>query len=291
MGTVSTFPDGSQLTSTALTLNAINLLLQQVVCGIFNLNAGFQTVTTFIAGSNVVSVASTSGLFVGQAVLVPGVEGATTVTEIDGLNVTLSQPMTIDGSFVIAYGADPDSYKKVRIGWQSEGQPGWEIWEDITTIEATLVEDSIFQMRNQIDAANDSQTLLRTTQYTRPWRVDFTLYGPNSLDRARLIQSALLLAWTHDAFALSRLWMLPNLKTPKRMPELFDEQYWERVDFSVMFYEGVEETITVPLMRSVQVFVEQAAQTPAGYGITPYGSGGYGEGQQTNTVTEIDISA
>ena len=287
--TVSTLSNGMQITSSALTLNAINLLLQQVVCGILNLNAGFQTVTQLATGSNVVTVASASGLLVGQAVLLPGVTGATTVTAINGLNVTLSQPMTVSGSFVIAYGADPAAYTAVRIGWQTEGQPGWLITDDVVTIEAQLVEDRISEQRNRTDAPNDSQTLMRTTQYTRVWRIDFSLYGPNSFDHARLIQSALLLGWVHDVFAQQYLWMLPNLKIPRRIPELFDEQWWERSDFSVRFYEGVIETVTVPLMRSVDVILHQPGVAPAGYGAGIYGLGSYGDGQAADSTTEIDV--
>jgi hypothetical protein len=98
-------------------------------------------------------------------------------------------------------------------------------------------------------------------QYTRVWSIAFAIYGPNSFDHARLIKSALFMDWTHDILAASNLYAVMDISDPRRVPELFSGQWWERVDFSCRFNEGITETTTTPSIASVEVILQDATHT------------------------------
>lgn len=188
-----------------------------------------------------------------------------------------------------ALGIDPAvvtnavAYSKVRIGWQKQGQPAWKIDEDVVIIRSVEEDDPYNRIRDEeIDVnVDDPTTLLDSVGYTRVWRVFWTLYGPASFDNARIIKSALLKPGQdiHDLLVEANLYLVTDLEAPKRVPELYDEQWWERVDFECLFNEQVTETQLVNTVTSVQITVESTgsqANVVDGYDTGGYDEGGFG---------------
>lgn len=141
----------------------------------------------------------------------------------------------------------------VRISWPTTGAPAPEITDDVVFLRATISDDRVNRSRDRSHANPNDGSLTATTTYIRVWHIGFMLYGPNSLDHARLIKSALYMDWTQTTLAASKLAIVLDVADPRRTPELFAGEWWERADMSVRFNELITETTTVPSIGSVEI--------------------------------------
>jgi hypothetical protein len=153
--------------------------------------------------------------------------------------------------------ADAIAYAKVRVDWPPPGQPGWKLHEDVAFLRAVEVPD-FYNYAHEVQPATTEVSYSETTIYTRVWEIAFIFYGPNSFDRARQVKACLYQDFAHDILAASNLYLITTLGTPQRRPELFANQWWERVDFSVRLNEQVTDTLTKPTMASVEVIIQDA---------------------------------
>jgi hypothetical protein len=174
---------------------------------------------------------------------------------IAALGLTLQSP---------ANPADP-AYAAVRVGWQQQGQPFLKITEDVVFLRCAEEDDQYNRVRDVSINSQDQQLM----QYTRVWRVWWTLYGPNSYDNSRIIRSALFSQATHDIFSSAQLYFVTNPSAPQRVPEEKDGQWWERVDFSARFNEFVTETPPVTYADSVVVTLENSGGVIATIPVPP----------------------
>ncbi len=159
---------------------------------------------------------------------------------------------------VLGLDLDPAKYAKVRVGWQKRGAPGWKIDEDVVIVRATEEDDDrVNRQRDEDFSTVDPATLLSTQSYIRVWRCFWTVYGPNALDNGRKIRSALFQQIFHDIYAKGGLYPVMDIAAPTRVPELFQGQWWERVDFACLMNEGVVETSDVSSIASAEVIVEK----------------------------------
>lgn len=151
--------------------------------------------------------------------------------------------------------ADPRGKKinqdKVRLSWPSAGQPGFKITDDICFIRVTSKDDAIVQQRDKI-YINNLVNLDRTIGYTRVHQVQWILYGPNSFDRADVLRQKIFDCF--DALAEKNMYLITTLPTPSRAPELFNGQWWDRVDVTASFNEGVQRQDTVEVLSSSETF-------------------------------------
>ena len=173
-------------------------------------------------------------------------------TDIENTFQTLTTAM-------LGEGTDPNT--AVRISWPTAGAPGWEITDDVVFLRATISDDQINRIRNKSYTTLDEATLNESVQYTRVWSIGFTIYGTNSLDQARMIKSALFMDWSHDILAAVNLYAVLDIRDPRRVPELYAGQWWERVDFSCRFNEGVTETTSTQSIASVEVILQNPTHT------------------------------
>lgn len=153
----------------------------------------------------------------------------------------------------------PDnSFDLVRVGWQQQGQPGWLIDEDRCIITTVEQDDPYNRARDVEYLVNDDESVLEVTSYVRVWRVNWTFYGPNSSDRARLIKSMLFQTASHDTLSSYQLYLVTDVAAPNRVPEIYISQWWERVDFSAEFNEEVTETALMGTVKSTEILVQDA---------------------------------
>lgn len=151
---------------------------------------------------------------------------------------------------------DSSAYAVVRTSWVQQGQPSQTIDEDVVYIRAIEVDDQY----NRVRDVTYPDPLIELTQYTRVWEVHWTVYGPNSFDHARMIRSGLFTQAIHDQLA-PQLYLVTDPSAPLRVPELQDDQWWERVDFNARFNEFVTESRTSQSVVSTEVIVDTAAGT------------------------------
>lgn len=152
-----------------------------------------------------------------------------------------------------AVGLPDNSYDKVRVGWQRRGQPAWGVDDDLIFLRAVEEDDLYNRVREVETVAYDDRSLALLTTYTRVWRVFWTIVGPSSFDRARVVRSTLFNQDIHDLFATWQLYLITDPAAPMRVPEFFEGLWRERVDFSAQFNEAVSETKVVGTVRSVTV--------------------------------------
>ena len=191
--TVTTFPDGNVLTSSALTIQTINPVLQAIT----------------------------------------------------------AQMLGISGQ--------PTPYYNVRISWQTLGEIAQKIDEDICFVRAIEVGGNYERQRNFLPQQTQSPTPLGTWTYTRIWEAQWTHYGPNSFDNARLVRSCLFLDQFARILRSFNLFTMMDIPNPLRAPELFQAQWWERVDLRVRMYEGVQETLSYQSPTSTEIIIEDAS--------------------------------
>ena len=145
---------------------------------------------------------------------------------------------------------NPDlAYFAVRIGWQTEGQPAWEVTDNICVITAVLEDDPFARVRddNYQMTGSPSDILTDEMGFTQVWRMHFSFYGPSSANWARQLLSALSLDWTSEALQASNLYVIPEWHRPVYAPELYPDPggvWYERTHVEVLFNEQVLESLT-----------------------------------------------
>lgn len=150
---------------------------------------------------------------------------------------------------------NPPDLSQVRVDWQTEGQPFTvNPAQDGCFLSCVTTDEAYARVRDQLLSQNGA-TVQENWTYTRPWRVGWVLYGPNSMDRARAIWSGTFMDYFSDQLSLSGLYLLNDPAVPRRLPEQFNAQWWDRSDFSIDLYEQVTETIQDSVATSVEVKV------------------------------------
>lgn len=252
--TTITYPDGSIFTSSALTQNQLQTTLQLITAQILGLTTSPLTVGfSFISGSNIATVTSSSLLYSGQLVVASALPDGTQITGVNGASVVLSNKATqsIQQNATVT---DPLVWNKCRISWQEEGQPGPDINSDTVTIRATTIDTDYSRLRDGVLLPSENNTSTQQDIFTRTWSVFFSLYGPNSLLNAKIIQSAFIkIPYVDYQLAASNLYVNPSIAETGRNPELFQGEWWERADLTVEFNEEITETLTVGTVGSVEV--------------------------------------
>jgi hypothetical protein len=154
---------------------------------------------------------------------------------------------------------DPTANYQVRIGWQTQGQPTADKTKDVCYLEALEVDDDYNRQRDLETVQQEDGDFYLLMSYTRVWSIRWTFYGPNSFDRCRTLKSALFTQIGHDILVAANLYCVPDIAAPRRVPEIYGSEWWERVDFDVRFNEGVYEVTEANPVTSVEISVNDAA--------------------------------
>lgn len=253
MGFTRTYPDGSILTSSALSQTEVETQLQLITAQLMGLLISpLNLQITLTLGLPTGIVNSSKLLYPGVTVTGTGIPANTIIISISGDIITLSNNSTTSGTFAIV-AQDLNAPQVVRIGWQEQGQPGPSINSDSVAIIAQPIDHEFSRLRDS-SLSGDSTTIINTDKSTRIWQVKWMFYGPNSLTNARVVVSAWIKVSYIDSFlADSNLFVNPDVKEPGRSPENFQGQWWERVNMEAELYEEVTETLTVGTVGSVEV--------------------------------------
>ena len=257
MGTVITFPDGSSLSSTALTDDGIQQALQVATAQMLGIVAmPLNLNVTTIVGQSVAQVDSVNLLYVGELITATCFPDGTLILSVGpGPRISVSNNATVNGTSP-AVVTDPNVYAKVRIGWQQQGQPGPDINVDTATIMCYPKDTEFSRLRDAVYSDGPNLTSNMTDVFTRTWKICWTFYGSNSLDHARAVRSALITVPYFDVLlAESNLYVNPSIEEPQRVPELFQGEWWERVDLMAEFNEQVTEVFTVGTVATVPVTI------------------------------------
>ena len=160
-------------------------------------------------------------------------------------------------------GADDPLYQKVRISWPTEGQPAWDVADDVVFLRCFEIDDPYNRQRHaKITAIDgDSQNLNQATTYTRVINVTWIVYGPSSHENVNAIRDHILDQLNLDVLALNNLHILPFMKAPVRVPELYNGLWYEREDFSIMFNEKTVINLVIPAITSAEITLSDNSGT------------------------------
>jgi len=156
---------------------------------------------------------------------------------------------------------DQQAYFNVRVDWPTTGQPAWAITEDIAFLRCVEVQDRYNTAHEVQPIMQPPPTYPETTIYTRIWQTDFIFYGPNSFDRARQVKACLYQDFVHAILESSNVYLDTNIGTPRRTPELFQNQWWERTGFAARMNEQVTDVLVKYPAQSVEIIGETANGT------------------------------
>ena len=188
---------------------------------------------------------------------------ADTILTLDEINI-LFQTLTMQMlglSMVPGPALDASAYK-VRLSWPTKGAPAWKVDEDVVFLRCFEVDDPYNRQREDINSEVDIENYNQATGYTSVNSIFWMFYGPNSYANAQAIRDKIYHQEHHDTLARVNIFLLPDVKAPQRMPERFEEQWWERVDLVMHFNELVVREITGKTLASAEVQIHGESGSP-----------------------------
>lgn len=146
--------------------------------------------------------------------------------------------------------------KNVRIGWPTYGAPTGKIIENIVYLKGVPIDDDINrQIETEFEVS--SPGLLQTDSATRVMSIQLTAYGPKAYDNLKLINLAIFDQSVLELLALQEIFLIPDIVEPRRLPEKFQDQWWERADSELRFNEVISREKNIGEIKSAEVVVYQ----------------------------------
>ena len=155
-----------------------------------------------------------------------------------------------------ALAAQNAASREIRFAWPTKGAPPWTVAENIAFIQILPEQDAYSQQKHVTNIHSTADTYFRQLETTGVWKINWIFYGPNSYPNA---MSVSLQMFDPDVQLLLRqnsLFPLPNFDMPVRIPELFEGQWWERVDLTIKMNAQIRVTSTKPYFKTVHIDVE-----------------------------------
>ena len=191
----------------------------------------------------------------GQVITYPDnsvlISTALTVSPNGGTLGALLVPLTLG---MMGLPADPNS-QAVRLEWAPQGQPFSQPNEDVCYIRCTLKDDDYDKIRDRTNLPDADPNLNEQWNYTRVWAIGWIFYGPNAVDLARAVRSALYQEYFTNALAQSQLFPISEIAEPMRVPEKIGGLWFERADLECAMNEWVTENIERKTIATAEVIV------------------------------------
>lgn len=146
-------------------------------------------------------------------------------------------------------------YNFARISWPTGGAPAWGITEDIVFIQIVEVPNLYSEQLNTKYLPLDNDNVNQQTSFTRVLEVNWVFYGPNSYDYASSVRPQIGYQLFHDILARQGVYLIPGHYTPKRIPELFEGQWWDRSDVTMPFNVLTVRNLEVPYIIETDITV------------------------------------
>lgn len=161
---------------------------------------------------------------------------------------------------VACLGLDPDSASaqgRVRRAWPETGTlPGFARADDLCFVRVGPCDDvyaGLCELQSAYDAQADA--LLASRERCEAHGVLLVFYGPHCLDDARRVRDGLARDEIRRILRLRGLYPFGVRGAPRRLPELFGGQWWDRCDFPFSLYERVRRE------NSADYYAAASAQT------------------------------
>lgn len=143
---------------------------------------------------------------------------------------------------------------KVRIGWQQDSTPEFGIDENYIFVSALPVEDDISK-HNDVSTEETSPGLNLIKSFTRVMEMNLVAYGPEATKNLTTIRFGYYRDIISHQLAKEEIFLVTDIPSVKRLPELFQGRWWERADLRIRFNELVTVTEAINNIESVEVEV------------------------------------
>lgn len=163
----------------------------------------------------------------------------------------LLQPIIVA---ILGWQATPNN---VRIGWIQTGQPAFKITDNVVFITASPVDAEISRHHDSVmeEGSPDIET---TITFTRVMALDVVAYGSDALDNLTVIRYGMYRATSRNTLADENIYFIPNAPEPRRVPESFAGQWWERGDMKLTFNELMTEIENENAVYSAEIEIQNA---------------------------------
>ena len=136
---------------------------------------------------------------------------------------------------------------KVLISYSQRRQKSSKIDEDVCYVKTLNVSDEVQMYKNRTKAYNASNEAYTIKQYTmRLLMLQLVFYGPNSEYNATKVNECFYLNSGRDLLSRNNLALVPDrTNMPFMTYERINEQFWQRADLKLYFYNStcVEEEV------------------------------------------------
>lgn len=144
---------------------------------------------------------------------------------------------------------------KVRIAYQGKGQPGYELNENILFLYVSRQNDNYDRKRDitYTPLNGNADYCLRTIKYTRVYRVLWTFYGDAANEYADTLCNGLLLPEYNVTLLNNGIGVITDIVTPRTTRELFNGQWWNRVDVETTYNVRTVRETNVPYIIGAEI--------------------------------------
>lgn len=148
-----------------------------------------------------------------------------------------------------------EAYAAVRVAWPTYGAPAWKVTEDVAFIQVSEDDDPINRQRETKLTTVGEFVLDEATSYTRVVNLMAIFYGPNSFDNAQLLRDGVFKDEYRFILNKERIYPIPDIVSPRRAPEAFQSQWWERTDIELRFNEKITKTDEISAIESADIIL------------------------------------
>jgi len=170
----------------------------------------------------------------------------------EDIYLTLQELQKIFYDLFVSMFNDSPPQCSVRWSWPTQGAPAFGISDNIAFLKIYDTAGTMTVQRED-KYSQESGTPNMSTGYTRTLRLDCIFYGPSSWENATTIRNKMFWQEHHDTLAQSNIYLIPRFDPPRRVPELWQGQWYDRSDLSMSFNELVVVNREVPYIEKVPV--------------------------------------
>ena len=145
----------------------------------------------------------------------------------------------------------------VRQAYQGQGQPAWEVTDNVVFLNLTWQESTYNKQRDitYLNSLGSGTTSIQTVTYNDVLQVEWAIYGPLSFNNSDLIRSGILSESVINTLRANSIAPLTAITAPTRAPYLFDGQWWEKSDLTASFNVLVSRAATVNVFAQANLSV------------------------------------
>ncbi len=142
----------------------------------------------------------------------------------------------------------------VRLSWPTGGAPAFRVSNNVIFLKAFDVPGSLTSQRESVYLQEGSpEASNMAVSYTRQLEVSWIFYGSSSWSDATSVRNKIFYQEHHDTLARKNIFLIPNFNPPRRVPELWQGQWYERMDLTMNFNELVVINEPVPSLETVEI--------------------------------------